>query len=402
MSNNDDDMPTLIDECETGTSVQPAATTASGPDSGIARDESTDNQQYAPVPVTIVTGFLGSGKTTLVTHILTDQTHGKRIAVLLNEFGDSAGIDKSLTVGQNGQEAEEWLELNNGCMCCEVKEAGVKAIESLMKKRGKFDYILLETTGLADPGPIAEMFWLDDAVQSDIYLDGIVTLIDSKHALADLNAVKEDGRINECVKQIAMSDRIIFNKSDLVSAEDMQVLEKQVMAINSAALRKNAVRGDGEDLDHCHDASCSDHSTHDAHAGKRKHQVDESVKTVMFQIPVTHIVDMPRLETWLQKLLWTRSIPSLESETSSSSSISTPTRLSSKVDVIRLKALLHVGGRKKKVIQAVHELYDKCDAAEWRADEVMEDGGKVVLIGRWLNKAALCDSFLSRCCTPIQ
>ncbi|TPX61603.1 hypothetical protein CcCBS67573_g08907 [Chytriomyces confervae] len=436
MSNNDDedDMPTLVDECEAGTAAQLTATTAtaSGPDSGIARDESSNNQLYAPVPVTIVTGFLGSGKTTLVTRILTDQTHGKRIAVLLNEFGDSAGIDKSLTVGQNGQEAEEWLELNNGCMCCEVKEAGVKAIESLMKKRGKFDYILLETTGLADPGPIAEMFWLDDAVQSDIYLDGIVTLIDSKHALADLNAVKEDGRINECVKQIAMSDRIIFNKSDLVSAEDMAVLEKQVMAINSAALRKNAVRGDvgidflldlhafddrtkgwfdtlpganeeeeEEDLDHCHDASCSDHSTH-AHAGKRKHQVDESVKTVMFQIPVTHIVDMPRLETWLQKLLWTRSIPSLEPEPSSSSSNpASASSSSNKFDVIRLKALLHVGGRKKKVIQAVHELYDKFDAGEWHADEVMEDGGKVVLIGRGLNKAALCDSFLSCCCTPI-
>ncbi|KAJ3403216.1 COBW domain-containing protein 1 [Chytriomyces hyalinus] len=397
----------------------------------------------------------------------------------VNDSG--AGIDKSLTVGQNGQEAEEmartqqWLHVLRGfypisqftntqslksravLVFSKVKEAGVKAIESLMKKRGKFDYILLETTGLADPGPIAEMFWLDDAVQSDIYLDGIVTLIDSKHALADLNAVKEDGRINECVKQIAMSDRIIFNKSDLVSAEDMAVLEKQVMAINSAALRKNAVRGDvgidflldlhafddrtkgwfetlpganeeeeEEDLDHCHDASCSDHSTH-AHAGKWRHQVDEvhfvlnpslciwysfafmstffllqSVKTVMFQIPVTHIVDMPRLETWLQKLLWTRSIPSLEPETSSSSSNpASASSSSNKFDVIRLKALLHVGGRKKKVIQAVHELYDKFDAGEWHADEVMEDGGKVVLIGRGLNKAALCDSFLSCCCTPI-
>ncbi|KAJ3249986.1 hypothetical protein HDU77_007236, partial [Chytriomyces hyalinus] len=156
-----------------------------------------------------------------------------------------------------------------------------------------------------------------------------------------------------------------------------------------------------EDLDHCHDASCGDHSTH-AHAGKRKHQVDESVKTVMFQIPVTHVVDMPRLETWLQKLLWTRSIPSLEPETSSSSSNpASASSSSNKFDVIRLKALLHVGGRKKKVIQAVHELYDKFDAGEWHADEVMEDGGKVVLIGRGLNKAALCDSFLSCCCTPI-
>ncbi|KAJ3233345.1 hypothetical protein HDU81_002326 [Chytriomyces hyalinus] len=437
MSKNedDDDMPTLIDECETGTVVQLTATDALEPASDIVHDESAADQQYAPVPVTIVTGFLGSGKTTLVTRILTDQTHGKRIAVLLNEFGDSAGIDKSLTVGQNGQEAEEWLELNNGCMCCEVKEAGVKAIESLMKKRGKFDYILLETTGLADPGPIAEMFWLDDAVQSDIYLDGIVTLIDSKHALADLNAIKEDGRINECVKQIAMSDRIIFSKSDLVSVEDMEVLEKQVMAINSAALRKKAVRGDvgidflldlhafddrtkgwfdtlpgtndgeaEEDLNHCHDASCSDHATH-AHAANRKHQVDESVKTVMFQIPVTLTVDMPLLETWLQKLLWTRSIPSPEPETSPSSSnsalVQPASSANNNIDVIRLKALLHIGGRKKKVIQAVHELYDKFDAGEWRADDVMEDGGKVVLIGRGLNKSALCDSFLSCCCRAI-
>uniref|UniRef100_A0A8C2SS13 COBW domain-containing protein 1-like n=1 Tax=Coturnix japonica TaxID=93934 RepID=A0A8C2SS13_COTJA len=123
------------------------------------------------IPVTIITGYLGAGKTTLLNYILTEQ-HSKRIAVILNEFGEGSALEKSLAISQGGELYEEWLELRNGCLCCSVKDNGVKAIENLMQKRGKFDYILLETTGLADPGAVASMFWVDSELGSEIYLDG--------------------------------------------------------------------------------------------------------------------------------------------------------------------------------------------------------------------------------------
>uniref|UniRef100_A0A8C6UY02 COBW domain containing n=1 Tax=Neogobius melanostomus TaxID=47308 RepID=A0A8C6UY02_9GOBI len=134
------------------------------------------------IPVTIITGYLGAGKTTLLNYILTEQ-HNKRIAVILNEFGEGSALEKSLAVSQAGELYEEWLELRNGCLCCSVKDNGLKAIENLMEKKGKFDYILLETTGLADPGAVASMFWVDAELGSDIYLDGIVTVIDAKYGL---------------------------------------------------------------------------------------------------------------------------------------------------------------------------------------------------------------------------
>ncbi|KAI8615552.1 CobW/HypB/UreG, nucleotide-binding domain-containing protein [Chytriomyces sp. MP71] len=411
-----DDIPQLAEEGAGPSTAAPESVAE-----GVSVPAPADGT-YSPVPVTIVTGFLGSGKTTLVHRILTDPTHGKRIAVLLNEFGDSSGIDKALTVGQDGEAAQEWLELANGCMCCETKDAGVKALESLMKKRGKFDYILLETTGLADPGPIAEMFWLDDAVQSEIYLDGIVTLIDAKHALADLRAPsRADAGINECIKQIALSDRIIVNKTDLVSAEQLALLEAELASINSAALRTRAVRSNvgidflldlhafddrtkgwfesvatEDTLAHgnaCHDAACTDGS----HTHKTRHQVDQAVSTIMFQVPSTAAVSMPRLEAWLQQVLWNRVVPAPSSSPHSITDLTVVESVTVTPDVIRLKALLHVGGRKRVVIQAVHELYDKFDAGSWGTDEVMEDSGKVVLIGKGLDRNTLMTSFLSWC-----
>merc|ERR1719244_615259 len=141
--------------------------------------------EFKRIPVTIITGQLGAGKTTLLNHVLTEQ-HGKKIAVILNEFGEGDSLEKSLSVGQDGDLFEEWLELRNGCLCCSVKDNGVKAIENLMKKRGKFDYVLLETTGLADPGPIASMFWMDEALCSELYLDGVVTVVDAKYSVKQL------------------------------------------------------------------------------------------------------------------------------------------------------------------------------------------------------------------------
>jgi hypothetical protein len=168
---DDEEMPDLVD---TSVSVLPEATPT---ETTTAKADGVPTKQ---IPITIITGFLGSGKSTLLDYILTEK-HDFKVAVILNEFGDTGGIDQAMNVGMGGEVVEEWLELKNGCLCCTVKDNGVVAIENLMKKKGKFDYILLETTGLADPGPIASIFWMDDDIGSDIYLDGIVTLVDSRN-----------------------------------------------------------------------------------------------------------------------------------------------------------------------------------------------------------------------------
>ncbi|XP_062369042.1 zinc-regulated GTPase metalloprotein activator 1A-like isoform X10 [Cinclus cinclus] len=168
---------------------------------GAGGTEHTDTGPGRKIPVTIITGYLGAGKTTLLNYILTEQ-HSKRIAVILNEFGEGSALEKSLSISQGGELYEEWLELRNGCLCCSVKDNGVKAIENLMQRRGKFDYILLETTGLADPGAVASMFWVDSELGSDIYLDGIVSVVDAKYGLQHLTEEKPDGLINEASRSI--------------------------------------------------------------------------------------------------------------------------------------------------------------------------------------------------------
>lgn len=186
------------------------------------------------IPITIITGFLGAGKSTLLNYILT-QNHNKKIAVILNEFGEGQAVEKSIHVGHDGALFEEWLELRNGCLCCSVKDNGLQAVENLMSKRGLFDYILLETTGLADPAPIAGMFWVDAALCSSVQLDGIVTLVDARHCLQHLLQVPQEGVLNEAVKQVALADRIIINKIDLVSPEILQQVRDAVRSINSVA-----------------------------------------------------------------------------------------------------------------------------------------------------------------------
>lgn len=176
----------------------------------------------SPIPVTVLTGFLGSGKTTLLNRILTEQ-HGKRIAVIENEFGE-IGIDHELVINAD----EEIFEMNNGCICCTVRGDLIRILGNLVKRRDKFDYILIETTGLADPGPVAQTFFVDDEMRDSLRLDGIVTLVDAKHIVHHLDDSEE------IKAQIAFADVILLNKVDLVTEAELKQVEARLRAMNGA------------------------------------------------------------------------------------------------------------------------------------------------------------------------
>ena len=175
------------------------------------------------IPITVLTGFLGSGKTTLLNRILTE-THGQRIAVIENEFGE-IGVDQELVINAE----EEIFEMNNGCICCTVRGDLIRILGSLMKRRDKFDRIVLETTGMANPGPVAQTFFVDDGVREQFALDGIVTLVDARHF--DLHV----GNSEEAREQIAFADVLVLNKTDLVSGEELDALERRVRSMNALA-----------------------------------------------------------------------------------------------------------------------------------------------------------------------
>ena len=181
------------------------------------------------IPVTILTGFLGSGKTTLLNRILTEE-HGKRIAVIENEYGE-VGIDQALVIDAD----EEVFEMSNGCICCTVRGDLIRVLNNLNKRRDKFDYVLVETTGLADPGPVAQTFFMDEELRAEYALDGIVTLVDAAHIEQQL------GRSDESTEQIAFADVLVLNKTDLVNGEALDSLEARLREMNRMA---RVVRGE--------------------------------------------------------------------------------------------------------------------------------------------------------------
>ena len=344
----------------------------------------------AQTPVTVLTGYLGAGKTTLLNRILSED-HGKRYAVIVNEFGE-IGIDNDLIVGSD----EEVYEMNNGCVCCTVRGDLIRVLSGLMKRQGSgrgFDAIVIETTGLADPAPVAQTFFMDDDVRAKTKLDSVTTVVDAKHVHLRLDDSKE------AREQIAFADQIVLNKTDLVDEAELKEVEARLRRLNPLAPIHRATRSDvpletvlgrgGFDLDrilelepeflnpphgeagHVHDEHCEhdhdhghDHGhDHDHHHG---HVLDD-IKGVSLRLDAP--VDGDKVTRWLNETLQAQG-----------------------PDILRAKGILDVKGDERRLVfQAVHMLLEGDWQRPWRDGEPRYS--RMVFIGRNLDEAELKRGF---------
>ncbi|KAF2264087.1 cobW-domain-containing protein [Lojkania enalia] len=401
---SDDEIPVLVKPEEkvnlTVASQDPALEVASlNEDDEIPNlVKGLDDTPTSKVPITIVTGYLGAGKTTLLNYILTQQ-HGKKIAVILNEFGDTIDIEKQLTVSDmNSTEAKPipFVPLANGCICCSVKDVGVAAIENLMEQRGKFDYILLETTGLADPGNIAPMFWLDDGLGSTIFLDGIVTLVDAKNVIKSLDEGFGDERkdvgdhdrdehgplLTTAHLQISHADVILVNKADLVSKKELDRVSARIKSINALAkieitTRSQVPKLDGFLLDiHAYD------EVKDADlkfASKGHSHLDRTISTHTLSFQALSQEQVSSLDVFLRTMLWEDELPG--------------NIAFQRFEIHRLKGRVPTTDGKVLLIQGVRNIYD---INEGKPSQSEKPGGvsKIVLIGRGVVQSAFLESLL--------
>jgi G3E family GTPase len=311
-----------------------------------------------PIPVTVLTGYLGAGKTTLLNRVLSEE-HGKRYAVIVNEFGE-IGIDNELIVSAD----EEVFEMNNGCICCTVRGDLIRIIGNLLKRKRTFDAILIETTGLADPAPVAQTFFVDEEVRQRAKLDSIVTVVDAKHLMARL----DDS--HEAAEQVAFADTVLLNKTDLVSSDELARVEARIRAINPTAAIHRTERcripvddilgRRAFDLDRIL-------AIEPNFLGEDDHQHDDAISSV--SLNEKRPLDMEKFNAWMGALLRERG-----------------------QDILRSKGILNMQGSTHRfVFQAVHMLIEADKGKRWESTDTRDS--KLVFIGRGLNSDDLRTSF---------